>query len=65
MHLFVSIFIYLYLYIKSLFSFLYQIEARSVDHLKKLNKGMENKIIELQQKFSEEVGQRLVSTILD
>jgi len=28
-----------------------QIEARSVDHFKKLNKGMENKIIELQRKL--------------
>ena len=32
-----------------------QIEARSVDNLKKLNKGMENKIIELQQKLTEQV----------
>lgn len=35
-----------------------KIEARSVNHLKKLNKGMENKIIELQQKFSVESKER-------
>ena len=29
----------------------FQIEARSVDHFKKLNKGMENKIMELQRKL--------------
>ncbi len=33
----------------------FQVEARSVDNLKKLNRGMENKIIELQQKLSEQV----------
>lgn len=33
-----------------------QIEARSVAHLQKLNKGMENKIIELQQKLTDQVG---------
>lgn len=31
-------------------------EARSVEHMKKLNKGLENKIISLQQKISEMVG---------
>eukprot|EP00794_Sanderia_malayensis_P004645 gene4645-5253_t len=35
-----------------------KIEARSVDHLKKLNKGMENKIIELQQKFTVELNEK-------
>jgi myosin-5 len=34
-------------------------EARSVEHVKKLNKGLENKIISLQQKIGE-----LVSPIL-
>jgi len=29
-------------------------EAKSMDHLKKLNKGLENKIIELQQKITEQ-----------
>ena len=33
-----------------------KIQARSVDHLKKLNCGMENKIIQLQQKLSKQVG---------
>ena len=33
-----------------------KIQARSVDHLKKLNRGMENKIIELQQKLTKQVG---------
>lgn len=28
-------------------------EARSVEHVKKLNKGLENKIISLQQKIEE------------
>ena len=32
-----------------------QVEARSVDNLKRLNRGMENKIIELQQKLTEQV----------
>ena len=32
-----------------------QIEARSVDHFKKLNKGMENKIMELQRKLDQSV----------
>ena len=32
-----------------------QIEARSVEHFKSLNKGMENKIISLQQRLDEEV----------
>ena len=32
-----------------------QAEARSVDHLKNLNKGLENKIIQLQQKLTSEV----------
>ena len=30
-------------------------EAKSMDHLKKLNKGLENKIIELQQRITEQV----------
>jgi myosin-5 len=32
-----------------------QIEARSVEHIKKVAKGLENKIIELQQKLDEKV----------
>ena len=32
-----------------------QIEARSVEHYKKLNIGMENKIIHLQQRLDEQV----------
>jgi myosin-5 len=35
-------------------------EARSVEHVKKLNKGLENKIISLQQKIRE-----LVSDVLE
>ena len=30
-----------------------KIEARSIDHQKKLNKGLENKIISLQQRITE------------
>lgn len=33
-----------------------KIEARSVEHFKKLNKGMENKIMQLQRKLDEQVG---------
>lgn len=33
-----------------------KIEARSVEHFKKLNKGMENKIMQLQRKIDEQVG---------
>lgn len=33
----------------------FQIEAKSVEHVKKLNKGLENKIISLQQKIEEMV----------
>ena len=33
----------------------FQIEARSVGHLKKLQKGMENKIMELQRKLDQSV----------
>ena len=29
----------------------HQVEAKSVDHIKKVNKGLENKIIELQQRL--------------
>jgi myosin-5 len=36
-----------------------KVEARSVEHVKKLNKGLENKIISLQQKIEE-----LVSCLL-
>lgn len=32
-----------------------KIEARSVEHFKKLNKGMENKIMQLQRKVDEQV----------
>ena len=37
-------------------------EARSVEHVKKLNKGLENKIISLQQKLGEVVCLFLMST---
>lgn len=30
-----------------------RVEARSIEHVKKLNKGLENKIISLQQKIQE------------
>ena len=33
----------------------FQIEARSVDHIKKVNLGLENKVIELQQKLMGQV----------
>lgn len=32
-----------------------KIEARSAEHLKKLNTGMENKIVQLQRKVDEQV----------
>lgn len=32
-----------------------KIEARSVEHFKKLNKGMENKIMQLQRRIDEQV----------
>ena len=32
-----------------------KVEARSIDHVKKVAKGLENKIIELQQKLDEKV----------
>lgn len=32
-----------------------KVEARSVEHFKKLNVGMENKIVQLQQKINEQV----------
>lgn len=32
-----------------------QVEAKSVDHIKQVNKGLENKIIELQQRLDEKV----------
>ena len=38
-----------------------QIEARSVEHYKKLNIGMENKIIHLQQRLDEQVFAQLLS----
>lgn len=31
--------------------YVFQIEARSIGHFKKLNQGMENKIMELQRKL--------------
>lgn len=34
----------------------FQAEARSVTHLRKLNSGLEIKIIELQQKLTQQVG---------
>lgn len=37
------------------YSFTFQIAARSVEHIKHVNKGLENKIIELQQKLDEKV----------
>lgn len=33
-----------------------KVEARSVEHFKKLNIGMENKIMQLQHKINEQVG---------
>lgn len=33
-----------------------KVEARSVEHFKKLNIGMENKIVQLQHKINEQVG---------
>lgn len=36
-----------------------KIEARSVEHIKKVAKGLENKIIELQMKLDEKVGSLL------
>ena len=41
--------------------FVVQIEARSVEHYKKLNIGMENKIIHLQQRLDEQVFAQLLS----
>ena len=35
--------------------FLLQIEAKSVEHIKNVNKGLENKIIQLQQKLDTKV----------
>ena len=34
----------------------FQIEAKSVEHIKNVNKGLENKIIQLQQKLDSKVG---------
>ena len=36
--------------------FFVQIEAKSVDNLKNVNKGLENKIISLQQQLDSKVG---------
>ena len=36
-----------------------QAEARSLDHIQRLNKGLENKIIELQQKLMQQVSAAL------
>jgi len=36
--------------------FCVQIEAKSVDNLKNVNKGLENKIISLQQQLDSKVG---------
>jgi len=33
----------------------YKVEARSVEHMKNVARGLENKIIELQQKLTEKV----------
>ena len=33
----------------------FQVEAKSVEHIKVVNKGLENKIIELQQRLDERV----------
>ena len=41
-----------------------KIEARSIDHQKKLNKGLENKIISLQQRITELVGDELGDCVL-
>ena len=40
-----------------------QIEARSIDHVKKQAKGLEMKIIELQQKLDQKVKFSLVYTL--
>lgn len=37
-----------------------KVEARSVEHFKKLNVGMENKILQLQHKINEQVGPMFV-----
>jgi len=34
---------------------LWKVEARSVEHMKNIARGLENKIIELQQKLTEKV----------
>lgn len=38
-----------------------KVEARSVEHFKKLNVGMENKILQLQHKINEQVSVEAVS----
>ena len=36
-----------------------KIEARSAEHLKRLNVGMENKVVQLQRKIDDQVGIRI------
>ncbi|GFO26379.1 unconventional myosin-va, partial [Plakobranchus ocellatus] len=38
-----------------------KVEAKSVDHIKRVNKGLENKIIELQQRLDEKVSETLAA----
>jgi len=38
-----------------------QIEARSVEHMKNVARGLENKVIELQQKLTEKVRRDVVN----
>lgn len=42
-----------------------KIEAKSIEHQKKLNKGLENKIISLQQKLTEMVSTTAVLLVLN
>jgi len=43
-----------------MFALILQIEARSVEHMKSVTRGLENKIIELQQKLDEKVGTKYI-----
>lgn len=40
-----------------------KIEARSAEHLKKLNTGMENKIVQLQRKMDDQVQTHIIYTL--
>lgn len=41
-----------------------KIEARSVEHFKKLNKGMENKIMQLQRRIDDQVSFEMLSLFI-